>query len=167
MGVPNTSEWNLESSHVHKWAEWLRHPYYPQRLIVGHQINNGPLLGGFAIINPVLKCVPNTLEAEKETSRGSPMGGLPMSTCRLRGAQRFKGKDKISSGPQVSRLTSSPQNSTIPGRLRAGDKISNAPQGRGSATAPLPLRVSTTQQRGEQNKQWPTSGWIGAVTPAV
>ena len=37
----------------------------------------------------------------------------------------------------------------------------------GLAMVPLPSRGSPTLQGGGKNEQWPTSGWIGYLTPAV
>ena len=54
-----------------------------------------------------------------------------------------------------------------PHRFRAGGKIRSGPQVSKMATSPLPYRGSPPLQSGGQNKKWPTSGQSGYLTPAV
>ena len=54
-----------------------------------------------------------------------------------------------------------------PHRCRAGGKIRSGPQVGKLATSPLPYRGSPPLQSGGQNQNWPTSGQIGYLTPAV
>ena len=86
---------------------------------------------------------------------------------RLGGPQRFKAGDKISNGPQVGTLATSPMPSGGPQRFKAGDNISNGPQVGRLATSPPPSRGSSTLQSRGQNQQWPTSGHIGYISLAV
>ena len=58
------------------------------------------------------------------------------------------------------------QLSTV-GTIRAGGKISSGPQVGKMATSPLPYRGSPPLQSGGQNQKWPTSGQSGYLTPAV
>ena len=52
-------------------------------------------------------------------------------------------------------------------RLRAGGKITSGPQVGKLATSPLPYPRAPKLQSGGQNQKWPTSGRIGYLTPAV
>ena len=54
-----------------------------------------------------------------------------------------------------------------PRRCRAVGKIRSGPQGSKMATSPLPYRGSPPLQSGGQNQKWPTSGQSGYRTPAV
>ena len=54
-----------------------------------------------------------------------------------------------------------------PHRLRAGGKITSGPQVGKLATSPLPYPRAPKLQSGGQNQKWPTSGRIGYLTPAV
>ena len=72
--------------------------------------------------------------------------------CRLEGAQLFSAGDKMSSGPQVGGLATSPMPSGGAQRLNAGDKIKSGLQVAGLGTSRLACEG--------------TSGGIGYVTPA-
>ena len=54
-----------------------------------------------------------------------------------------------------------------PHRLRAGGKITSGPQVGKLATSPLPYLRAPKLHSGGQNQKWPTSGRIGYLTPAV
>ena len=54
-----------------------------------------------------------------------------------------------------------------PHRCRSGGKIRSGPQVSKVATSPLPYQGSPPLQSGGQNQKWPTSGQIGYLTPAV
>ena len=54
-----------------------------------------------------------------------------------------------------------------PHRFRAGGRITSGPQVGKLATSPLPYRGAPPLQSGGQNQKWPTSGQIGYLTPAV
>ena len=54
-----------------------------------------------------------------------------------------------------------------PQRFRAGGKITSGPQVGKMATSPLPSRGSPPLQSRGQNEQWPTCGQNGYVNPAV
>ena len=54
-----------------------------------------------------------------------------------------------------------------PHRFRAGSKITSGPQVGKMATSPLPYRGSPPLQSGGQNQKWPTSGQNGYLTPAI
>ena len=68
-----------------------------------------------------------------------PTSGRQYNPCRLGGPQRFRAGDKISTAPQVGRLS----------------------------TQPLPLGGSPPLWSKGHSQQWPTSGWIGSIIPAV
>ena len=51
--------------------------------------------------------------------------------------------------------------------IRAGGKITSGPQVGKVATSPLPSRGSPPLQSGGQNQKWPTYGQSGYITPAV
>ena len=54
-----------------------------------------------------------------------------------------------------------------PHRFRAGGKIRSGPQVSKVATSPLPSRGSPAPQSEEENQKWPSSGQSGYVTSAV
>ena len=54
-----------------------------------------------------------------------------------------------------------------PHRCRAGGKITSGPQVGKMATSPMPYRGTPPLQSGGRNQKWPTSGRNGYLTPAV
>ena len=106
--------------------------------------------------------------------------------CHLGGRQHFRVRDKISNGPQMGRLATSPLPSTVPNAsergtklvvahkcidwrhhpchlggpqsFKAGDKISTGRQVGRSATSPLPSAVTNASKRG--TKSVVTHKWV-------
>ena len=99
---------------AHTWVYCLHHPY---------------CLGG----SPTLQCGGQKSEVAHKCAVWLH------HPCNLGPLQHCEAGDKIKSGPQVSRL----------------------------ATSPVQSRASPTWQSGVQNQKWPTSGQIGYITPAV
>ena len=83
--------------------------------------------------------------------------GIP--TASERGA-----KSQVAPSGQGGYIT--PAASGKPHRLRAGGKITSGPQVGKVATSPLPPRGSPPLQSGGQSQKWPTSGQ-GGITPAA
>ena len=87
--------------------------------------------------------------------------------CRIGDPHRCRAGGKIRSGPQVSKMATSPLPYRGSPPLQSGAKIRSGPQVGEMATSPLPYRGSPVLQSGGQNQKWPTSGQNGYLTPAV
>ena len=169
-GIPAASQRGAKSEVAHKWANWLPHPCCigdPHRFRAGGKIRSSPQVGKLAT-SPL-------------QYRGSP----PLQ----RGGQNQKWPTSGQSGyltPAVSGIPAASQRGAKsevthkwanwlphpcrigdPHRFRAGGKIRSGPQEGKLATSPLPYRESPPLQSGGQNQNWPTSGQIGYLTPAV
>ena len=141
-GIPAASERGAKSEVAHKWAKWLPHPCRigdPRRFRAGGKIRSRPQEGKLAT-SPL-------------PSQGSP----PLQS----GGQN----QKWPTSGQNGYLT--PAVSGDPHRFRAGGKIRTGPQVSKVATSPLPYRGSPPLQSGGQNQKSPTRGKIGYLTPAV
>ena len=141
-GSPTASERGAKSEVAHKWANWLPHPCRigdPHRFRAGGKIRSGP-----------------------------QVGKLATSPLPYRGAPRLQSGGQNQKWPtsgQIGYLT--PAVLGIPTACTAGGKIRSGPQVGKLATSPLPYRGSPPLHSGGQNQNWPTSGQIGYLTPAV
>ena len=91
-------------------------------------------------------------------------------TPAVHSPHRFESGDKISTGPHLGGLASSPLSSRgSPTRhsVRVGDKISGGPQMGRLATSRLQSGGCPTLHSRGRNTNWPKSGRIGYVTPAI
>ena len=169
-GIPTSAERGAKSEVAHNWAKWLPHPC---RIGDPHRFRAG---AKSEVAHKWAKWLPHP--------------------CRIGDPHRLRAGGKISSGPQVSKMATSPlpyrgspppqsggqnqkwptsgQNgyltpavSGIPFRFRAGGKIRSGPQVGKVATSFLPYRGSPPLQGGGRNQKWPTSGENGYLTPAV
>ena len=131
-----------ESEVAHKWAKWLRHPCRlgdPHRFRAGGKIRSGPLVGKVAT-SPLPSRGSPPLQNEWEKSEVAHLWVKWLrQPCRHGDPHRFRAGGKITSGPLVGKV----------------------------ATSPLPSRESPPLQSGGQNQKWPTCGQSGYVTPAV
>ena len=141
-GVHNALQRRTKSKMTHMWADGLHHPCrlgHPKNSTGGNKITKGLHVGRLAM-PPLPPGGSRTLQSggpkSERTLNGPDWLHHP---CHLGGLEGFIAKDKIKSGPKISRL----------------------------ATSPLPSRGSPLLQTGSPNQKWPTCVRIGYITPAV
>ena len=105
----------------------------------GGQNQKWPKSGQIGYLTPAVSGIPTAAERGAKSEVAHKWANCLPHPCRIGDPHRFKAGGKISSGPQVGKL----------------------------ATSPLPYRGSPPLQSGGQNQKWPTSGQIGYPTPAV
>ena len=142
IGDPHASERGAKSEVAHKWANWLPHPCRignPHRFRAGGKIRSCAQVGKVAT-SPL-------------PYRGSP----PLQI----GGQDQKWPTSGQNGYLTAAVSGSPTAAEWGGKIRSGPQVSKM------ATSPLPYRGSPPLQSGGQNQKWPTSGQFGYLTPAV
>ena len=169
-GIPAASERGAKSEVAHKWANWLPHPCRigdPRRFRAGGKIRSGPQVGKLAT-SPLPYRGSPPLQSGGQNQKWPTSGqsgyltpavsGIPATSQRgAKSEVTHKGANWL---PHPCRIGD-------PHRFRAGGKIRTSPQMGKSATSPLLYRESPPLQSGGQNQNWPTSGQIGYLTPAV
>ena len=170
-GVPNASERGTRSSVPHNGADWLHQACRmegPQRFRARHKIGNGPNVGGMAT-SPQPYGGSQTLQSGEQDQTCPAWGRTGYTTPALwgGGGQRFKTGNKITSGPYVGGLATSPLPYGGFPTLPSGNQIKRAPHGGELATSPLPYGGSPTLHSGEQDHKCSTCGRIGYITLAV
>ena len=105
----------------------------------GGQNQKWPTSGQIGYLTPAVSGIPTTSERGAKSEVAHKWANWLPHPCRIGDPHRFRAGGKIRSGPQVGKL----------------------------ATSPLPYRGSPPLQSGGQNQEWPTSGQIGYLTPAV
>ena len=98
-----------------------------------------PTKGQNAYLTPAVSGIPTASERGAKSEVAHKWANWLPHPCRIGDPRRFRARGKITSGPQVGKV----------------------------ATSPLPYRGSPLLQSGGQNQKWPTSGQIGYLTPAV
>ena len=168
-GIPTASERGAKSEEAHKWAKWLPHPCRigDPRFRAGGKIRSGPEVSKVAT-SPLLYRGSPPLQSGGQNQKW-PAGGQSgyltpavswIPTASERGAESEVAHKWAKSLPHPCRIGD-------PHRFRAGGKIRSGPQVSKVATSPLPYRGSPPLQSGGQNQKWPTSGQSGYLTPAV
>ena len=139
----------------------------PHRFRAGGKIRSGPQVGKLATSPLPYRGAPplqSGAQNQKWPTSGQigyltpAVSGIP--TAAERGAKSEVAHKWASWLPHPCRIGD-------PHRCRAGPKITDGPQVGKLATSPLPYRGSPPHQSGGQNQKWPTSGQIGYLTPAV
>ena len=105
----------------------------------GGQNQKWPTSGQNGYLTPAVSGIPTTSERGAKSEVAHKWAKWLPHPCRIGDPHRFRAGGKIRSGPQVSKV----------------------------ATSPLPYRGSAALQSGWQNQKWPTSGQDGYLTPAV
>ena len=105
----------------------------------GRQIQKWPTCGQNGYVTPAVSGIPTAAEQGGKSEVAHKGAKWLRHPCRLGDPHRFRAGSRITSGPQVGKV----------------------------ATSPLPSRGSPLLQSGAQNQKWPTSGQSGYVTPAV
>ena len=139
----------------------------PHRFRAGGEIRNGPQVGKVATSPPPYRGSP-PLQSGGQNQKWPTSGqsgyltpavsGIP--TASERGAKSEVAHKWAKWLPHPCRIGD-------PHRFRAGGKITSGPQVGKMATSPLPYRGSPPLQSGGRNQKWPTSGQSGYLTPAV
>ena len=105
----------------------------------GGQNQKWPTSGQIGYLTPAVSGIPTAAERGAESEVAHKWANWLPHPCRIGEPHRCKAGGKITSGPQVGKV----------------------------ATSPLPYRGAPPLQSGGQNQKWPTSGQIGYLTPAV
>ena len=177
------------------WLHHPCHLGGPQRFKAGDKFSNGPQVGTLAT-SPMPSGGSPTLQSGGQNQQwptSAQIGyislavlGVPKASkrgtksalahkwidwlhhsCHLGGPQRFKAGDKISTGPQVGTLATSPLPSWGSPTLQSGGRNQQWPTSGQIGYITLPSWGSPTFQSGGQNQHWPTSGHIGYITLAI
>ena len=139
-GIPTAAERGRKSEVAQLWAKWLRHPCRlrdPHRFRVGGE--KWPTCGQSGYVTPAVLGIPTASERGGKSEVAHLWAKWLRQPCRLPDPHRFRAGGKIRSGPVVGKV----------------------------ATSPLPSRGSPPLQGGGENREWPTCGQSGYVTPAV
>ena len=199
-GIPTATERRAKSEVAHLWAKWLRNPCRlgdPLRFNAGGQNQKWPTCGQGGYVTTAASGIPSATERGAISEVAHLCANGLRHPCRLGDPQRFRAGGKITNGPLVGKVATSPLPSRgspppqsgrgaksevahlwakwlrhpcrlgDPHRFRAGGKIRSGPLVGKVATSPLPSRGSPPLQSGGQNQKWPTCGQSGYVTPAV
>ena len=171
-GIPSASERGAESEVAHKWENWLPHPCRigdPHRFRAGGKNQKWPTSGRIGYLTPAVSASPTASEGGGGGSEVAHKWANQLPhPCRIGDPLRFRAGGKITNGPQVGKLATSPlPYRESPPLQSGGQKSEVAPLVGKLATSPLPYRGSPPLQSGGQNQKWPTSGQISCLTPAV
>ena len=115
-------------------------PLPPRRsppLQSGGQNQKWPINGQGGYITPAASRIPTASERGAKSEVAHKWARWLHHPCRLGDPHRFRAGGKISSGPQIGKV----------------------------ATSPLPPRGSPPLQSGKQNQKWPINGQGGYITP--
>ena len=105
----------------------------------GGQNQKWPTSGQIGYLTPAVSGIPTAAERGAKSEVAHKWANWLPHPCRIGDPHRCRAGGKIRSGPQVSKV----------------------------ATSPLPYRGSPPLQSGGQNQKWPTSEQSGYLTPAV
>ena len=169
-GIPAASERGAKSEVAHKWANWLPHPCRigdPRRCRAGGEIRSGPQVGKLAT-SPLPYRGSPPLQSGGQNQKwptSGQIGYLTLAVSGIPAAAERGAKSELAH--KWANWLPHPCRIGDPRRFRAGGKIRSGPQVGKLATSPLLYRGSPPLQSGGQNQNWPTSGQIGYLTPAV
>ena len=170
-GAPPPPERGAKSEVAHKWANWLPHPCRirePHRCRAGGKIRSGPQLGKLATSPLPHRGAPPPPERGAKSEVAHKWANWLPHPCRIGEPHRHQSGEQNQKWPtsgQSGYLTSAISGS--PTATRAGGKIRSGPQVGKVDTSPLPYRGAPKPPERGQNREWPTSGKIGYLTPAV
>ena len=169
-GSPTAAERGAESEVAHKWANWLPHPCRigePHRCRAGGRIRIGPQVGKLATSPLPYRGAP-PLQSGGQNQKWPTSGKIGYLTPAVSGSPTAAERGaKSEVAHKWANWLPHPCRIGEPHRCRAGGKIRSGPQVGKLATSPLPYRGAPPLQSGGQNQNWPTSGQIGYLTPAV
>ena len=169
-GVHNALQQHTKSKGAHMWAEGLHRPCYlgrPQHSRDRDEIRSILHVGGLAT-PPLPPGGSGTLQS------GGPKSELTHDAadwlhhpCHIRGPKSFIARDKITSGPKMGGLATSPLPSRGSHCFRPGAQIRSGPHVCGVATSPLPSGGTPMQKSGGQHQKWPKCVRNGCSTRAL
>ena len=133
----------------------------------GGQNQKWPTSGQSGYLTPAVSGIPTASERGAKSEVAHKWAKWLPHPCRIGDPHRFRAGGKITSGPQVGKVATSPLPYRGSPRLQSGGKIRSGPQVGKVATSPLPYRGYPPLRSGGQNQKWPTSGQNGYLTPAV
>ena len=153
------------------WAKCLRHPCRPRETTAAER--GGKLEGAHLwakwLRHPCRLGDPHRCRAEGKITSGPLMGKVGTSPLPSRGSPPLQSGG--GGGSEVAHLWAKwlrhPCRLGDPHRCRARGKIRTGPQVGKMATSPLPSRGSPPLESGGGNEKWPTCGQSGYITPAV
>ena len=139
----------------------------PHRFRAGGKIRSGPLVGKMAT-SPLLSRGSPPLQSEGQNQKWPTCGQNAYPTPAVSGIRTASDRGaKSEVAHKWAKWLRHPCRLGDPHRFRAGGKITSGPQVGKVATSPLPSRGSPPLQSAGQNQKWPTSGQNGYVSPAV
>ena len=157
-GIPTASEQGAKSEVAHKWAKWLRHPYRlgdPHRFRAGGGGGGGiqkwPTCGQSGYVTPPASGIPTASERGGNSKVAHKWAKWLRHPCRLGDPHRFRARGKLTSGPLVGKVATSPLPSRGSPPLQSGGGgggFRNGPLVGKVATSPLPPRGSPPLQSG-------------------
>ena len=169
-GSPTAAERGAESEVAHKWENWLPHPCRigePQRCRAGGKIRSGPQVGKLATSPLPYRGAP-PLQSGGQNQKWPTSGQIGYLTPAVSGSPTAAERGAESEvAHKWANWLPHPCRIGEPHRCRAGGRIRSGPQVGKLATSPLPYRGAPPLQSGGQNQNWPTSGQIGYLTPAI
>ena len=139
----------------------------PHRFRAGGKIRSGPQVGKMAT-SPLPSRGSPPLQSGGQNQKWPTCGQNGYVTLAVSGiptASKWKAKSEVAH--LWAKWLRHPCRLGDPHRFRAEGKITSGPQVGKIATSPLPSRGSPPLQSGGQKQKWPTCGQNGYVTPAV
>ena len=150
-----------------KWLPHPCHIGDPHRFRAGGKIRSGPQVGKMAT-SPLPYRGSPPLQSGGQNQKWPTSGQNGYLTPAVSGIPTASERGAKSEVPHKwAKWLPHPCRIGDPHRFRAGGKITSGPQVGKMATSPLPYRGSPPLQSGGQNQKWPTSGQSGYLTPAV
>ena len=150
-----------------KWLRHPCRLWDPHRFRAGGKIRSGPLVGKVAT-SPLPSRGSPPLQSGGQNQKWPTCGQsgyVTPAVSRIPTASERGGKSE--EAQEWAKWLRHPCRLGDPHRCRAGGKITSGPLVGKVATSPLPSRGSPPLQSGGQNQKWPTSGQSGYVAPAV
>ena len=139
----------------------------PHRCGAGGKIRSGPQVGKVATSPLPYRGAP-PLQSRRQNQKWPTSGQIGYLTPAVSGSPTIAEQGaKSEVAHKWAKWLPDPCRIGDPHRCRAGGKISSGPQVGKLATSPLPYRGAPPLQSGGQNQKWPTSGQSGYLTPAV
>ena len=133
----------------------------------GGQNQKWPTCGQSGYITPAVSGIPTASERGAKSEVGHLRAKWLRHPCRLGDPHRCRAGGKISSGPLVGKMATSPLPSWGSPPLQSGGQNQKWPTRRQNGYVTPAVRGSPPLQSGGQNQKWPTRGQSGYVTPAV
>ena len=133
----------------------------------GGENQKWPTCGQSGYVTPAVSGIPTASEPGAKSEVAHLWAKWLRHPCRLGDPHRFRAGGKITSGPQVGKVTTSPLPPRGSPPLQSGGQNQKRPTcWQSGYVTPAVSGIPTASQRGE-NQKWPTCGQSGYVTPTV